>query len=380
MPDRSVEQIIAKTFLDLAVSLESGAPARSARLALTGVGSEHGEETVLEGARAAQKKGVHVVYIGTQSDENLECVHAANAEEAHSRMEELLSTKQVDGAVTMHYAFPIGVATVGRVTTPGRGRELYIATTTGTVSANRADAMKQNAVLGVAAAKACGVTNPTVGILNIDGARQAETALRRMQENGYDIAFAESGRADKGCVMRGNDLLTGACDVMVCDSLTGNLIMKLLSSFTSGGSYESVGCGYGPGLGEGFDRLVMIVSRASGAPVIAGALQYAAELVRGNWQEVLAKELASAKKAGLDQVSERRAEPEREAVSCPPKEIVVHEITGIEVTDIEEAVRCLWKAGIYAESGMGCTGPVILVSETNADGADSTLRTGGWLA
>ncbi len=35
--------------------------------------------------------------------------------------------------------------------------------------------------------------------------------------------------------MRGNDVLSGAPDVMVMDSLTGNLVIKMLSSFASGG-------------------------------------------------------------------------------------------------------------------------------------------------
>ena len=30
-----------------------------------------------------------------------------------------------------------------------------------------------------------------------------------------------------------------------------------------------------PGIGEGYEQLVMIVSRASGAPVIANAIRYA---------------------------------------------------------------------------------------------------------
>ena len=30
--------------------------------------------------------------------------------------------------------------------------------------------------------------------------------------------------------------------------------------------------------------------------------------------------------------------------------------------DLEDAVKALWKAGIYAESGMGCTGPIVLLS------------------
>ena len=79
--------------------------------------------------------------------------------------------------------------------------------------------------------------------------------------------------------MRGNDLLAGTPDIMVMDSLTGNLMMKIFSAYTTGGSYESLGFGYGPGIGDGYDRLIMIVSRASGAPVIAGAMEFATNLV-----------------------------------------------------------------------------------------------------
>lgn len=41
----------------------------------------------------------------------------------------------------------------------------------------------------------------------MDGARQTEIALKELEKNGYDITFAESARADGGCVMRGNDVL-----------------------------------------------------------------------------------------------------------------------------------------------------------------------------
>lgn len=47
--------------------------------------------------------------------------------------------------------------------------------------------------------------------------------------------------------------------------------------------------------------------------------------------------------------------------------------------DLEDAVQKLWSAGIYAESGMGCTGPVILVSEANRSKAEAILKEGGWI-
>ena len=42
-------------------------------------------------------------------------------------------------------------------------------------------------------------------------------------------------------------------------------MMKMFSSYITGGQYEASGYGYGPGIGEDYDKLVMIVSRASGA-------------------------------------------------------------------------------------------------------------------
>jgi len=186
--------------------------------------------------------------------------------------------------------------------------------------------------------------------------------------------------------MRGNDVLTAACDVLVTDPLTGNVIIKMLSSFTTGGSYESVGCGYGPGIGKGCDKLVMIVSRASGAPVIAGAMEYAAELIKGDYTKIAKAEFLSAENAGLSKILNKlkmktekdlSIDPEPKA---PPKEVVTGEIPGIEITDLDNAVESLWSAGIYAESGMGCTGPVVLVNEAKLPEALRILSAAGWIS
>ena len=138
-------------------------------------------------------------------------------------MEELLDAGEIDACVTMHYNFPIGVSTVGRVVTPARAKEMFIATTTGTSATDRVEAMVRNAIYGISTAKACGIERPSVGILNLDGARQVEKVLLSIKDQGYDFDFAESMRADGGSVMRGNDLLIGVPDVMVTDTLTGNL-------------------------------------------------------------------------------------------------------------------------------------------------------------
>ncbi|MDL2296233.1 glycine reductase [Lachnospiraceae bacterium OttesenSCG-928-E19] len=382
---KNIEKMIASTFMEMAQGLETGSFGRRPKIALTGMGSEHGEANSMEAAKAAAKKGIDVYYIGTIEAEGVTTVKVANDEEGHKKMEELLKSGEVDGAVTMHFPFPIGVSTVGRVMTPGTGKEMFIATTTGTSSADRIEGMIKNAVYGEIAAKACGVEKPTIGILNVDGARQTEIALKQLAEKGYDIAFAESKRSDGGCVMRGNDVLQGTPDVLVCDSLSGNILVKMLSSYTTGGSYESVGYGYGPGIGEGYDQLVMIISRASGAPVITGAIEYAAELVRGKVFEVAKEEFGKANKAGLKELLAARKEAEKpkeavEEVEAPPKEPVTAQISGIEIMDLEDGVQALWKIGVYAESGMGCTGPIILVSEANLKKAEEELQKTGYIS
>ena len=245
-----IERIIADTFLQMAEGLETGNFGKKPKIALTGMGSEHGEENAMEAAKMAAKDGIEVYYIGTLEAEGVTTVKVANDEEGHKKMEELLASQKIDGAVTMHFPFPIGVSTVGRVVTPAKGKEMFIANTTGTSSADRIEGMIKNTIYGMITAKACGLEHPTVGILNVDGARQTEIALKELKKNGYDITFAESARAEGGCVMRGNDVLQGTPDIMVCDSLTGNIMVKMLSSYTTGGSFEASGYGYGPGIGE----------------------------------------------------------------------------------------------------------------------------------
>lgn len=380
----SIEKIIAQSFLKMAEGLETGAFMDRPKIALTGMGSEHGEENAMAAAKMAAKRGVDVYYIGTLTAEGVTTIPVANDEEGHKKMEEMLNNHEVDGAVTMHYPFPIGVSTVGRAITPAKGREMFIANTTGTSSSDRIEGMIKNAVSGIITAKACGVGDPTVGILNVDGARQTEMALNQLKANGYEFTWAESARADGGAVMRGNDVLEGTPDVLVTDSLTGNVLVKMLAAFTTGGSFESTGFGYGPGIGKGYDKLILIISRASGAPLIANALEYAAELVKGKVFEKTSAEFAKAEKAGLNQILEARkaaAKPAaaEEKVVKPAAEPCTASIAGIEVMDLEDAAQALWKEGIYAETGMGCTGPLVMMSEANHARALEILKKAGYV-
>lgn len=349
--------------------LETGGRGKNPVIGIAVQGSEHGSDVLEEAAVLAAAKGIKTVLL--------------QGETAHEEMERMLQEGTLSGAVTMHYPFPIGVSTVGKIVTPAKGKSMYLATTTGTADTERVCAMVKNAIYGIIAAKADGVKAPTVGIANIDGARQCEKALRKLQAGGYPIAFAQSRRADGGIAMRGNDLLSASADVMVMDSLTGNLMVKIFSAYTTGGSYESLGWGYGPGIGEGFDQVILIISRASGAPLISGAVEYAASLIKNDMIRIAADELAKAKDAGLMEIlAELRGSVATEdmavdggekAVSAPQKEVVTAQIPGIEVMDLDDAVAALWAENIYAESGMGCTGPIVMINERNQQKAMKIL-------
>ncbi|SHK16999.1 Fatty acid synthesis protein [Anaerobranca californiensis DSM 14826] len=366
---------VANTLKNLADLLDGKISAKKTRLALTTIGSELGSEELVQGAKLAVRENplLEVVLIGPKGPKEFQQYNTDCEKEAHEILERLLETKEVDGAVTLHYNFPLGISTVGRVITPAKGRAMYIATTTGTTSANRVEAMVLNGILGIIAAKGGGIEKPTLGILNVEGARQVEKILTSLQKNGLEFELAQSIRIDGGSVMRGNDLLNGSCDVMVCDTLTGNLLMKIFSSFTTGGNYETLGWGYGPGIGKNMKNIISIISRASGAPVVKGALQYTFELVRNNLVEIAKEQFITAEKAGLTKELEsiKSQKKVEEEVQAPPKKPVTAEITGIDIMALEDAVAVLWKEKIYAETGMGCAGPVIMVApEDKGKGID----------
>jgi betaine reductase len=258
---------------------------------------------------------------------------------------------------------------------------MILASTTGASAAGRGEAMLRNAVYGIAAAKALGIEHPAVGILNVDAAQPVFRALSRMKDMGYGVRFGSSVRKDGGAVLRGNDLLAGAVDICVTDTLTGNVLTKMFSSFNTCGNHETMGWGYGPSCGEGWTKVISIISRASGAPVIANALTFTAAVAAGRLPSKVAEELASARKAGLDEqiaALTPKAAAE-EDIKAPPAEPTDGELHGIDVLEIESAVRALWKAGIHAESAMGCTGPVVKLSVKHAEKAAIILKENGYL-
>jgi hypothetical protein len=377
----TINKLISDTFLEIADALETGTFGKRRRIGLTLLGSEHGMDNLIQGAILAKKSNsdMEIVLIGPDHSSGFETLIANSEEEMHKVMENALDEGVIDAAVTMHYNFPIGVSTVGRAIAPGTGREVFIATTTGTSAINRIEAMVKNSIYGVIAATASGIAKPTIGILNVDGARTVEKILRQIQSKGFDFKFGESKRSDGGLILRGNDLLQGAVDVVVTDTLTGNIIMKMLSSFTSGGNYENLGYGYGPGIGEGQHRNILILSRASGEPVVAGALKYADELVKNNLNTISDEIFDKLNRIHWKNIIEDALEKpcESSEVKAPDKIVVTGTIVGIDIMELEDAVKTLWRQGIYAESGMGCTGPILLVPETRLNECINLLSNAG---
>lgn len=340
-------------------------------LTVVGIGPEPDNFTELK----KQKWASRLEWIECSGDENdiAEKMEQALAEGVHS------PKKGIMGAVAMHYPFPIGVTTIGRVRSPARGKSMLIASCTGTSALQRAEAMFRNTVYAIATAKSLGIEQPTVGILNIEYAPLVERMLLKLQENGYPIHFGTSVRSDGGILLRGNDLIAGSVDICVTDSLTGNIIVKMMSAFQSGGLYETTGWGYGASAGENWQYIVSIVSRASGIPVVVNALINTAQLVRADLAGKVQKEIQAAKSAEFDEILktfllEHTDKGSQEEISAPPCKPCDSTIGGIDVLDLENAVHALWKEKIYAESAMGCTGPVIKFASANKDAVLTILK------
>lgn len=384
-------KIIGQALAELVEQARHGGP--KIRVGLMVAGSELGSGEFVAAAHKAMQEDprLQVVGIGPQPNtldagtvSGMDWISTPDCETDISQaMETALADGSIAAAVALHYPFPLGVTTIGRVLTPGRGKSMLLASSTGLSATHRPEALLRNALYGIAVAKSLGIARPSVGILNLDAAPSVYRALNKLQEKGYDISFGSSVRADGGALLRGNDLLAGAVDVCVCDTLTGNVLMKLFAAFSTGGSYEASGWGYGPSVGENWNKIVSIISRASGAPVIANALRYTAEAVRGGLCAQVAQEVAAARAAGLDEMLAALAPKAEcvvaETVSPPPAEPTDEEIHGVDVLDLENAVRELWKEGIYAESAMGCTGPVVKLAAANREKAEACLRVLGYL-
>jgi hypothetical protein len=367
---------IADSILSLADSIEEGVFKSNITIAVTNFGSELGIDNINNAIMQSKSQLFNIIVVG-EPLEGFESYEACGDDEVAKVLKELFDEKKIDAAVTMHYPFPIGVSTVGKVVTPAMGKEMYIATTTGSADGNSIKAMIFNAINGIIVAKANGIENPTVGILNIEGARIVEKKLSELSSNGFDINFIPSKRSDGSFIMRGNDLVAGTPDIMVCDSLTGNIVIKMFSAFQSGGFYETTGYGYGPSVGHEYDKAIFIISRASGTPLIKNAIKFAYESVSGDIIGISKSLYKMAKESGLDEIIKSIDEKKKdniEDIKIPEAEIVTESIGGIDILEIDDAVLHLWKNEIYAESAMGCTGPIVMISNENLEKAKQILE------
>ena len=130
-----------------------------------------------------------------------------------------------------------------------------------------------------------------------------------------------------------------------------------------------MGFGYGPGVGKG-TKIILILSRASGAPVAANAIEYAAALA-GEGCRRRSTEMAAAKKAGLEALlcgykkGAAKVQPRRAA--APPK-------SGYRV-HLRNRYNGPGQRSGGAVAGRdirrdrhGCIGPVVMVAEDDLEG------------
>lgn len=89
-----IEKMIAETFLEMAQGLETGSFGKRPKIALTGMGSEHGEENAMEAALMAAKEGIDVYYIGSLEAEGVTTVKVADDEEGHKRWKKCWQTRK----------------------------------------------------------------------------------------------------------------------------------------------------------------------------------------------------------------------------------------------------------------------------------------------
>lgn len=128
----------------------------------------------------------------------------------------------------------------------------------------------------------------------------------------------------------------------------------------------------------------MIVSRASGAPVIAGAIEYAATLVRNKVFDIAHDEFKKAEKAGLKDILEARKAASKpaaaeEEVKAPPKEVVTAEIAGIEVLDLGGRCTRPLEGRNLCRKRHGLHRPMVMISEANEEKGKEILKAAGYI-
>ena len=107
-----IEKMIAKTFMDIATGLETGSFGARPKIAVTGLGSEHGEANSVEAAVLAADRGVDVTLIGTAENERFTTVKVSDEDEMYKEMEKMAALPCTTHSQS---AFPLLVVLLPRV-------------------------------------------------------------------------------------------------------------------------------------------------------------------------------------------------------------------------------------------------------------------------
>ena len=91
-------------------------------------------------------------------------------------------------------------------------------------------------------------------------------------------------------------------------------------------------------------------------------------------KEIYEKAKKAKLKEILESLDEKGKSETKENIEIPKKEVVTESISGIDILEIENAVEVLWSEGIYAESAMGCTGPMVMISSENLEKSKKILE------
>lgn len=114
-----IEKMIAKTFMDIATGLETGSFGARPKIAVTGLGSEHGEANSVEAAVLAADRGVDVTLIGTAENEKFTTVKVSDEDEMYKEMEkcwmQVPSMAALPCTTHSQSAFPLLVVLLPRV-------------------------------------------------------------------------------------------------------------------------------------------------------------------------------------------------------------------------------------------------------------------------
>ncbi len=113
-------------------------------------------------------------------------------------------------------------------------------------------------------------------------------------------------------------------------------------------------------------------------------MSFADELVRGGVQKIAKAEFALADKAGLEEILRQKREASAPAaakaeVKAPPRSPAPQASPGHRGHGHRGRRAGAVAKDIYAESAMGCTGPLVLVSDANEERAKTLLREAGYI-